>query len=255
MSISPTLPPQILPLAPVIGRTPAPTPTSLRGQYFHDRQSDLEQLGQSLQSGDLAGAQQEYSAIQTLAQNGPFDGNAFAVNKRQQDFNAIGQALQSGDLAGAQKAFAQLEATFTSGRHPIPESSTNQAAADPGPAAIININIAPAAPTASNAASTAGSAASSVAGTAATSATTPEIVINLGSSAASSSAEQINISLDTTSSGEQVTIGVGSQQSPNAQEFTFNLAQNNNEQIVVNLLGDSSATSPSSQTSGVNVVA
>ena len=250
MSISPILPPQNLPLAPVIGRTPAPTPTSLRGQYFQDRQSDLEQLGQSLQSGDLAGAQQAYSAIQTLAKNGPFDGNAFAVNKRQQDFNAIGQALQSGDLGGAQQAFNQLEATFTSGRHPIPEASTTQAAADPGPAAIINISIASATPTAGSVDSTPVSAASSVANAAATPATAPEIVLNLGGGAASGSAEQINISLNTTSNGEQITIGVGNQQNPNTQQFTFNLAQNNSEQIVLNLLGDSSATSSSSQTSG-----
>jgi hypothetical protein len=216
----------------------------------------LEQLGQALQSGDLAGAQQEYSAIQTLAQNGPFNGNAFFVNQRQQDFTAIGQALQSGDLAGAQQAFTQLAATFTSGRHPIPaEVPTSQAGTDPGPAAIININIASAAPAASSAASTAVPAASSVPSAAAASATAPEIVLNLGGGASGGSGEQINISLNTTSSGEQITIGVGSQQTPNAQEFTFNLAQNNNEQIVVNLLGDSSATSSSSQTSGVNVVA
>jgi outer membrane protein assembly factor BamD (BamD/ComL family) len=74
----------------------------------------LQQLGESLQSGDLAGAQEEFNAIQTLAQNGPFDGNAFAANPREQDFTAIGQALQSGDLASAQQAFAQLQATFTS---------------------------------------------------------------------------------------------------------------------------------------------
>jgi hypothetical protein len=104
MSISP-----ILPLAPAV---PSITTTLQRTQYFQNRQSDLQQLGQSLQSGDLAGAQQEFNSIQTLAQNGPFDGNAFAGNPREQDFTAIGQALQSGDLAAAQQAFAQLQSTF-----------------------------------------------------------------------------------------------------------------------------------------------
>ena len=71
--------------------------------YFQQRGSDLQQLGQALQSGDLAGAQQEYGAIQNLGQNGPFaNGDAFKVSQRQQDFDAIGQALQSGDLAAAQ---------------------------------------------------------------------------------------------------------------------------------------------------------
>ena len=39
--------------------------------YFQARNSDLQQLGQALQSGDLAGAQQEFQAIQTLGQSGP----------------------------------------------------------------------------------------------------------------------------------------------------------------------------------------
>lgn len=85
-----------------------------RSQYFQTRQSDLKQLGQALESGDLAGAEQEFNSIESLAQNGPLDGKAFAINAREQDFTAIGQALQSGDLADAQEAFTQLESTFKS---------------------------------------------------------------------------------------------------------------------------------------------
>ena len=33
--------------------------------YFQARQADLQKLGQALQSGDLTGAKQEISAIQT----------------------------------------------------------------------------------------------------------------------------------------------------------------------------------------------
>ena len=66
--------------------------------FFQARNSDLKQLGQALQSGDLAGAQQEFSAIQNLGQSGPFaNGNAFKVSQREQDFAAIGQALQAGE--------------------------------------------------------------------------------------------------------------------------------------------------------------
>jgi hypothetical protein len=84
--------------------------------YFQTRQSDLQQLGQDLQNGDLTDAQQEFTAIQTLGQSGPFaNGDAFSRTDRQQDFNALGQALQSGSVANAQQAFQQLESTFQSG--------------------------------------------------------------------------------------------------------------------------------------------
>lgn len=210
--------------------------------YFQDRQSDVQQLGQALKSGDLAGAQQDYNNIQTLAQSGPFaGGNAFGVNQREQDFTAIGQALQSGDLTGAQQAFAQLQSTFA------PQSAT-----DPGPAVILNISQ----PGAASSTTTTG-----VASTSSTSAG-PEIVLNLGGGSGSGSPEEITLTFNNTGSGgEQLTIGVGSQQNPNAQQFTLNLPQNSNEQIVLNLLSNASsstsspATSPSSQSSGVNVVA
>ena len=103
--------------------TPAVTSASLHQQlevFFHTRQSDLGKLGKSLQSGDMAGAQQAYNAIVALGQNGPFkNGDPFKVSQREQDFNAIGQALQSGDLAGAQHAFAALKETFMRQRDPV----------------------------------------------------------------------------------------------------------------------------------------
>jgi hypothetical protein len=206
--------------------------------YFQDRQTDLQQLGQALTAGDVSGAQQDYDAIQTLAQNGPLTGGeAFAVNQREQDFTSIGQSLQSGDLAGAQQAFAALQSTFTSHRVFDPPATG-------GPAPVVQPV------TADSTATTAASASTSAAAV-------QEIVLNLAA-ASGSTPEQITINLNNTSSGaEQVTIGVGSQLNPNAQDFTFNLAQNANEQIVLNLLGNtaSSSSSSSSQTSGVNVVA
>src|SRR5271154_2125338 len=82
-------------------------------QYFQTRQSDLQQLGQALQSGDLADAQTAYNNIVQLGQSGPFaSGDPFLRPQREQDFTAIGQALQSGDLAGAQAAFSTLQSTF-----------------------------------------------------------------------------------------------------------------------------------------------
>lgn len=121
MSISPILPPPILPLAPAI---PA-VPVGQTGQFFQSRLSELQDLGQSLQSGNLAGAEQDFNSIQSSAQNGPFNGKAFGVAQRQQDFSAIGQALQSGNISGAKQDFAQLESTFSAGRILDPSAATS----------------------------------------------------------------------------------------------------------------------------------
>jgi hypothetical protein len=81
--------------------------------YRQQRQTDLAQLGQALQSGDLAGAQSAFDTLTALGQGGPNkNGQPFQLAERAQDFQAIGQALQSGDLAGAQSAFAKLTSTF-----------------------------------------------------------------------------------------------------------------------------------------------
>jgi len=192
--------------------TSAVSSTSLNQQlqsYFQTRNSDVQQLGQSLTSGNLAKAQVAYNNITALGQGGPFaSGNSFRSSQREQDFTAIGQALQSGDLAGAQQAFAALKGTGHGG-----------AQLDP-PAA-------PAAP----------AAASSSSG--------PEIVLNLSNSSGSSSTspEQITINIGNSGSGgsEQVSLSVGNQGS-NPQQVTFNLGSNSNEQIVINLLDGSSSS-------------
>src|SRR5580698_10618522 len=137
--------------------------------YLQSRQSDLQQLGQDLQAGDL-----------TDAQTGPFGGDAFSLSYRQTDFTALGQALQSGDLAGAQSAFTSLADTF---RYPPPTSTGGGGGA-----------------TGTSGSSSAGSTGS----TASTSGTSggSEIVLNLGNAPAG---EQITINLGSNSSGgEQV---------------------------------------------------
>jgi hypothetical protein len=120
MSISRITPPPMLPLAPAI---PA-VKVGQAGQFFQSRLSELQDLGQSLQSGNLAGAEQDFNSIQSFAQTGPFNGKAFGVNQREQDFSSIGQALQSGDISGAQQDFAQLESTFSHGRILDPSGAT-----------------------------------------------------------------------------------------------------------------------------------
>lgn len=215
--------------------------------FFQQRGSDLQQLGQALQSGDLAGAQQEFSAIQSLGQSGPFaSGDAFKSSQREQDFAAIGQALQSGDLAGAQQAFAQLQSTF---------HHQNQQSSEPQPAVVVTLSESPAASSAaSSAPSTPASASSAASQTAASSAApagASEIVLNLGSLTAG---EQITIGLSNAGNGtEQVTIGVA-QQNQAPEQITLNLNQNSNQQIILNLF-NSTAASSTTQSSGVSVTA
>jgi hypothetical protein len=186
--------------------------------YFQTRQSDLQQLGQDLQNGDLTDAQQEFSAIQTLAESGPFaNGDAFSRTERQQDFNALGQALQSGSLGNAQQAFEQLESTFQSGG-----SGTSTPVSTPS---------------------------SSPSGSG------PEIVLNLGNV---TPGEQITIGLNNESNGdEQLTISVGNQQSQNP-EITLNLNPSSNEEIILNLFNSAAQASTqqaSTQGSVVNTAA
>jgi len=204
-------------------------------QYFQTRQSDLQQLGQALQSGDLADAQTAYNNIVQLGQSGPFaSGDPFSRPQREQDFTAIGQALQSGDLAGAQAAFSTLQSTFK--REATQNSPSAGSTSNSGPEIILNL-------------SNNSSAGTSAASSSPASSSGPEIVLNLGNSSGSTSPEQITINLNPTSGGgEQVSLSIGSQGS-NAQEITFNLAPNSNEQIVLNLLGESSSSSSSNSSS------
>src|SRR4029077_9297432 len=135
-------------------------------------------------------------------------GNPFHLTPREQDFTNVGKALQSGDLAGAQQSFGALKATFQVG-DTIDPPHTNPAAAS-GPEIILNLS-----------------------------------PINTGSGG-SASPEQIPINISNQANGgEQISIGIGSQGS-NTEQVTLNLPSNSNEQIVLNLLGASSATSGSS---------
>jgi hypothetical protein len=216
----------------------------LQGFYLQ-RKTDLQQLGQALQSGDLAGAQQDFNALQTLGQSGPFaSAEPFRNTQREQDFAAVGQALQSGDLAGAQTAFAALESTFHSAGAPTNTSSSN------GPAVIVNLGILDPGAAPSGATTNGGSPSGSGSSTSGTSG--PEVVINLGANPGVP--EQLTIDVNNTGNNtEQLSISLGTPQNPASQEqITLNLNANGNEQIVLNLLNNS-ASNPSP--SGLSVVA
>ncbi len=79
------------------------------------QRNEFQQLSQSLQSGNLQGAQAAYKSL-TQNSSGASTTPSFLSNKNSplaQDFQAIGSALQSGNLQGAQTAFAKLQADAT----------------------------------------------------------------------------------------------------------------------------------------------
>lgn len=86
-------------------------------------QSAFSQLAQDLQSGNLSGAQSDYSTIQQDFQNQSqgahfhhhHHGGGSEASQVNQDFQALGQALQSGNLAGAQQAYTTLQQQFAGG--------------------------------------------------------------------------------------------------------------------------------------------
>jgi hypothetical protein len=197
--------------------------------YFQQRRTDLQQLGQDLQSGNLSAAQQDFTTLQSLGQSGPLSGgNAFAVSARQQDFTAIGQALQSGNLSAAQQAYSQLESTFNH-----------------------HVRVAP--PVADGGGSTGSTSTTSTSptSTSPTSGGAPassEIIVNLG---AITPGEQVNINIANGANGaEQSTIGVAGQGST-PEQITLNLNASSNQELVLNLFN--STTSTSSQGSGLSV--
>jgi len=202
--------------------------------YFHARNSDLQQLGQALHSGDLASAKQEFNAIKTMGESGPFaNGDPFKISQRDKDFAAVGQALQSGDLQGAQQAFAQLKRTFQ-----------HHQSTEPPPASIVSLSAEFAAASASSSSSDSQTATGST-----SSASGGEIVLNLGNV---TPGEQITIGLSSASNGgEQVTIGLSGQQNQAPEQITLNLSSN--QQLILNLFN--STASNSTQDGGVSVTA
>jgi TolA-binding protein len=82
--------------------------------------NDIDAIGKALSSGDLTGAQQAFSNLQSLGQPsapsgyGSTNGNSSA-DPITNDFNNLSSALQSGDLKSAQAAFKQLQSDLSSG--------------------------------------------------------------------------------------------------------------------------------------------
>ena len=238
--------------------------------YRQQRTADITQLGQDLQAGDLSAAQQDFTTLTTLGQNGPSkNGQVFQQAEHVQDLQAVGQALQSGDLAAAQTAFTTLASTLGNQNPQVQKAVTTYNA---GGATEITINLGSDSGnpvgggsivnTSSTVTSGTGTSSTATTSTGTTSTTgssgpsgssTPELVINLGQGSGSSSAgntnEEITINLGSGSAGTQITIdqGQGQNGSP-ANDVTINLnpQNNNNYELILNLLNSGSTSSAQS---------
>ena len=94
-----------------------------------------DQLGQALQSGDLAGAQKAFAALQANAPQGPASQVQGASTSSgqgsatQNPMSALASALQSGNLAAAQQAFSQIQQTQGHHHHPHHHGSQSSSSA------------------------------------------------------------------------------------------------------------------------------
>jgi hypothetical protein len=188
-------------------------------QYFQTRKSDLQQLGQALGSGDLADAQTAYNNIVQLGQSGPFASG-----------DPFSRPQREQDFAAIGQALQSGDLAGAQAAFSKLQSTFQRGTGSQNP------------PSASSPSSSG-----------------PEIILNL-SNGANASPEQITIDISNSANGggEQVSLSFGNQGS-NEQQITLNLSPNSNEQIVLNLLGESSSTSSSSNSAspsgGLNVSA
>src|SRR5580698_608128 len=91
---------------------------------------DYTQLASDLQSGNLTGAQSDFTNLQQLVQ--AYQGPAKSDSAIQSDFATLGQDLQSGNLTEAQSEFSQLQSDLTSAAQPQTQNPVQQVRQDYG---------------------------------------------------------------------------------------------------------------------------
>lgn len=81
---------------------------NIQNKVQHFRQ-EFEQLGEDLQSGNLAAAQTDFATLQQLGSNSSSTSSTASSNPLEQAFNQLGQDLQSGNLSAAQQDFTHIQ--------------------------------------------------------------------------------------------------------------------------------------------------
>ena len=226
--------------------------------YSQQRASDLAQLAQDLQAGNLTAAQQDYQTLTALGQTGPnANGQVYSQSNRNQDFQAIGQALQAGDLSGAQSALANLQSTL--GKQSQQAQSAISAYNQSGVEIVINLISSPSnsASSSASASTTTGSTSeSSTAGSdnssTGPSATPPELIIDLESSGAQGIPE-VTINFGNGTSSPQLSVGTEAPNGAVTNLLNINLNQQTNYDLVLNLLNSGAVNQAQSGTSALSV--
>jgi hypothetical protein len=215
----------------------------------------------------MAGAKQRSLSAHPISEETPMSTSAVSSSTlqqqlqqyfqtRQSDLQQLSQALGSGDLSTAQTAYNNIvslgqNGPFANGQ-PFWKTQRDQDLTAVGQA-LQNGDLTGAQQAFQQLESTFNrSSQPGNTGSGGSSTTGPEIVLNL-SSGNTGTPEQVTINISNASSGggEQVSLSVGSQGST-ADEITFNLGANTNEQVVLNLLGASGSSGSASSASGAS---
>ena len=75
-------------------------------------QKEFQQLGQDLQSGNLAAAQSDFATLQQSGPQASSNSSSQSSNPIAQAFNQLSQDLQSGNVTAAQQDFATIQQDF-----------------------------------------------------------------------------------------------------------------------------------------------
>jgi hypothetical protein len=232
--------------------------SSTLSSNISNARQEFAAVGRALQSGNLTGAQRALAELRNRlpapppANSTPDVGPEVIIN--------LTLVPPSSAATGATAPSSSTASTQPPATTAAPSSNTTPAAA--GPDIILNLgNISggeqitidinnPAVPAGSTSSSS-GSTSAAPPTTTPASTAVPEIVLNLEANSGNSTPEPITIDLKTASNGgEQLTLTVGSQQSPHEQVI-FNFAQHTNAQIIFNLLN--STANSSSQGGLINI--
>ena len=94
----------------------SPAPISQNGKgSFQQVQSEFQQLGKDLQSGNLTQAQQDFATLSQNFPNAQSSATASAANNSNpigQAFSALSQDLQNGNITAAQQDYATIQQDF-----------------------------------------------------------------------------------------------------------------------------------------------
>jgi hypothetical protein len=87
-------------------------PHSVRNSRMQQFRQEFQQLGQDLQSGNLATAQTDFTALQQVAPQPNANSSALGKNPIAGEFQQLSQGLQSGNLSTAQQDFTSILQVF-----------------------------------------------------------------------------------------------------------------------------------------------